>query len=365
MRVVHGIDFLKIGFHVDWSGSTILEQLELAKKEAIAKHESIPFRIGDYIFNCEPAGRRLYRWHLRAGDVSVFFSTHKVENATPNVRVEIGSVSCWAPGYEKVLENILNVIEIGCGRPRGNCLSEAHMCCDFVGTSIAELPVDKNEQWVTRASTFRPYYDYQKFTGVQIGKGQITLRIYDKVQELKEGRNVTKQKLFAEIWGVPRYDDVPVVRIEYQLRRSVLKKAFGLNTLADFEAAMTSLWQDYLTTRWSRLCSRPVNRNNRKVEKDHAWWEIVKKQEFGGDNLVTRGKRYPTKSIETYKKIIAGCCLSANVINGVVNADDKDLIVENSLAITRESIEELAINRTEFQRKLLKKHAEIWGPLPF
>ena len=95
------------------------------------------------------------------------------------------------------------------GRIIKDTISEVHLCADFIGLDIEEVPIDKYPHWVTRANRYNCYQDRSRLSGITIdqnegdipkgsrdtvivretgivfGSGSIMLRIYDKVLELK------------------------------------------------------------------------------------------------------------------------------------------------------------------------------------
>ena len=83
------------------------------------------------------------------------------------------------------------------------------------------------------------------------------LRCYDKVRELREATH--KQEVFARLWCVSHFDDLPVTRVEYQLRRPVLTDfkgldcACGLTRAEDPLHALASLWPYLLRGRLDAL----------------------------------------------------------------------------------------------------------------
>jgi hypothetical protein len=119
---------------------------------------------------------------------------------------------------------------------------------------------------VTRAKDTNSYRKCLNFSGVTIGKGEISARIYDKILEI-----VTKSKKIwmFDIWGI---DEVPkdrrIARVEFQLRREALK-SFTINTIKDFFEHEENLWA-HLTTEWLKFQSRPRTHHTQRKTLD--WW---------------------------------------------------------------------------------------------
>ena len=90
---------------------------------------------------------------------------------------------------------------------------------DFASDSVVSLSV--------KDATFR---GDRKMQTMQYGKGDVVLRIYNKIIEIQEQSD--KVWLF-QLWGV----DENVWRIEWQVRKDVLRR-FGLRTFADLPAGL-------------------------------------------------------------------------------------------------------------------------------
>ena len=71
----------------------------------------------------------------------------------PTMRLEIGSLSCWAPGYQFIYDHILKVVELFGGIIIKELVSEVHLAADFIDTNIRKLQLDE-KYWVTRAHTY-------------------------------------------------------------------------------------------------------------------------------------------------------------------------------------------------------------------
>lgn len=258
VQISQGLDRLKFGLYVDFHSELLFDLLGDAKHESQQTRQLIPIKLGpdeNYYYNVHPNGRNGgYAFHISRADVNIFISTSKNKD-TPNVWVDIGSASCWCPGYNKAIEYITKMIRIYSGKIYRNSVSEVHLCADFIGQKIEDLGIEQYQKWITRANKFNSYYDRCKFsgisldqtegdlgfaieTGVTIGQGDISLRIYDKVFEIE--RNGSKKSLFASVWGKNEYNDSPVTRVEFQLRKDVLKQ-FRIKTLEQLFDKMTGV----------------------------------------------------------------------------------------------------------------------------
>jgi hypothetical protein len=114
ISVFNSLDTLHLGLFVIWpENSLFFEQLNKFQLSAQEIDKPVPFQIEQSnLFLIHPRGRRGgYKWHLSAGDQHLFFSSHSEKGETPNLFVEIGSMSCWSPGYNSIIQSIVSFIE--------------------------------------------------------------------------------------------------------------------------------------------------------------------------------------------------------------------------------------------------------------
>ena len=195
------------------------------------------------------------------------------------------------------MDHIKDLIELFGGKIRKTGVTEVHLCADFIGCEISDLGIHNFTQWITRATKFHAHYESSKFTGVSldqsfgqlgisdskfdevgiivengisVGLGDIALRIYDKVLEMK--RQPSKQSIFSSVWGQDEYNGQAVTRVEFQLRRPVLRQ-LKVNTLEDLFQKAGGIWE-YCTQSWSRFCTDPVDKKNRHHDRaeTHPFW---------------------------------------------------------------------------------------------
>ncbi|WP_143170639.1 hypothetical protein [Desulfopila aestuarii] len=388
VQISKGLDRLKIGLYVQFNFELLFDVLGDRKAEAQEERQTIPIRLGadeNYDYNCHGSGRKGgYNFHISRGDVNIFVSTRKDWMKTPNILIDIGSASCWAPGYKTVLEYVTKLLRIYGGKVVRNSVSEVHFCVDFIGLPIEELDLGDHNKWITRANKFNSFQDRAKFSGIQLmqdegdlgfsietgirlGLGDICLRVYDKVYEIK--RNNSKQSLFASVWGKEGYNDCPVTRVEFQLRKNVLKQ-FRCISLEDLYRKASGLWA-YCTYKWSRFCEEPFDRENRHQDRAriHPWWKQVQAVKWGGLQTVIRKKLLAQKDKKMLRDMMGGCALNIAAIR-MVNSQNTEEII----AVMTAEIEEWAraldkqknqrTGRSELQEKMETKINEVWpyGP---
>lgn len=360
--VANCLDTLKVSFSVNWLDSKILEQLEEAKQAAQAtEFDSEPIELSGHTFNCYRTGAALFKYRLVKGDVKFLFSSRNHNSTAPNTRLEIGSMSCWAPGYQKTYEEFVKFIELLGGVVMKERVSEAHLCADFIGVSIDDVPVQDEDYWITLAHNFNYRSNRRRFSYVSLGKGNLMLRIYDKALELQN--NASKKELFLDVWGLDSLEGVSVTRVEFQIRRPVFNSFLPkVNTLDDLNNSLKALW-DYCSTEWTRLAESPVDRNHHQSRAmTHAWWQQVQATDWDGDTFVERKKEYARKDFERICKVLAGTGMSA-AAKSISSPGDIEGVISLAQANLEKNLRQMALeDPTLFVKKMARKMNEVNGP---
>lgn len=389
-----GFDKLKCGFHVEWSKTELLDLLGDWKSRAQEVHDSVAVVLlgfGDEPFLIHTSGRKGgFAFHLSRADLDIFFSARKDWMTTPNVWCDIGSVSCWVPGWRHTLDLVEDIIARFGGRIHKTGLSEIHLCTDFIGVEIGSLGLQSYDRWITRANVFHSYSQRAKFSGVElsqtegplglsgkpfdivgstvtetglrVGQGDIMLRVYDKVLELQ--RDGAKQSVFASVWGKEEYSEQPVTRVEFQLRRPVLRQ-LGVDTLSDLLEKLSGVWE-YCACRWAVLCAEAPDRLNRNQSRAeiHEFWKAVQAVDWGTYQPVFRKKLQPLKDKHQNADQLVGCALNIAAIERCGNSVDEVIRV-----VTSEIADWIRVKGLEpdprtgepvLLAKLKRKRGEIW-----
>ncbi|WP_437229785.1 hypothetical protein SH661x_001622 [Planctomicrobium sp. SH661] len=96
-------------------------------------------------------------------------------------------------------------------------------------------------------------------SGLQVGRRDVICRVYDKVFQL-ERFHPERLEVMREAWGVA--NDVPVTRIEYQLRGAWLR-SYKVRSVDDFEARSRAV-VEYLTETWFLLADYDGHNKDRR-----------------------------------------------------------------------------------------------------
>jgi len=351
--------------------------------------ECIPvFKEHGFDWNLYRTGTRYYTYRIKSGDVTLLFNRRTHDQKIPNCRLEIGSLSCWAPGFYSIYNKVKAFLALHGGEIMKEIVSEVHLAADFIGTDIKTTDLDNRSHWIALARkdsvydglklcksnvpsqepepdevAFDSHYTNRKFSGLNIGSGDMMLRIYDKVTELKRKRATNKQEVFAEIWEVNAYDEHPVTRIEYQIRRPRLREFSDtegnqINTVFDLVNALKSLWA-YLTTEWTRHTDTPVNRNhNQSKARVSEFWKMVQAVVWTGVFGFVRNHPVKHKDTEMLRKQARGILMSV-CASFEIEPNDIDKIVYLCQEMIEEDLHRFFKDEKKFVDKMTTKRNEF------
>lgn len=392
-RVSRGLDFLKGSYWVDYDPliSSLFDILDFMKKQVQdTELDCIPiFKENGFDWNIYRSGAKMYPYRLKSGDITLLFNRRRSNDKIPNCRMEIGSLSCWSPGFFSIYERVKTFLACYGGKIVKERVSEVHLTADFVGADIKVTTLDHRDNWIALARNdgdydgikvrqniddpdpdelaFDRHFTNRRFSGLNIGSGDMMLRVYDKVTELKRTRATHKQQVFSEIWGVNRYDEQPVTRVEYQIRRPKLRQFANeegntINTVTDLVNTLSSLWR-YLTTEWTRHTEGPVNRNhNQSKSRVSEFWQKVQAVVWTGVFGYVRTHPVKHKDTVMLRKQIRGSLMSV-CASLEVEPDDIDKIVHLCKEMIEEDLHSYFEDEKAFIDKMLTKRNEYRATL--
>ena len=372
IKVHRGIDTLKVSFYADWTDLAEYENL-LETKELLQATEfelSSPISIGFLKFNLHRSGVRFYPLRLSCGDITLLLSKTVSTASRPTIRLEIGSLTSQTDLLNTIAaiklwfdQNGINIVR--------EVVSEVHLAADFIGQAIELLDFTNEDQWIHKASSFTVHNHNRKLSGVSIGKGDIMLRIYDKVLELQSAHH--KQEVFSDLWGVEYSKDLNVTRVEYQLRRPVLKDFTdsehckeGVTTVDDLLKGLSALWL-YCTVDWARFVKTIVDRdnNNQSQALISDFWSIVRSVVWQSVYNLRRTKKMKHKNITALRAQARGIMMSV-VSFFVRDPEDIEEIVSRSNALLEADLREFYKDEEKFIKRMYQKQNEcVLDVIPF
>ena len=296
-----GIDSFNMALDIIWPDDIFFKILDMYKSEAQKFGSSYPFFISvpelddRVLFNVLPNGTKGYNWIISGNEYSVRFLNSVVPNSRPNAMVEIRSETIWRRGIREATNLILTALEKHNAEIVAVKPSRIDLCMDLYIPSY-EWDVDLFKNMVSRSRSVNHYFKNNQLTGVHIGKGKLSCRMYDKDLEI---RTISKKLWMYEVWGLP---EVPankkVIRIEFQLLREAIKE-LGIETLYETLRVFDNIW-GYCTQQWLKFESNPGKHHTQR--KTLPWWETVQSS-FQG--VIESTPAIRAKAIRTDQKQLA------------------------------------------------------------
>jgi|GEM_PF-432016 hypothetical protein len=355
-----GVDTLVISLNIDWRDTALFAILDEVKEKA--KQYSLDYAGHLQHFNPEevwpftikPHGTKGFSWILIGSDFSYKIANSSAPGSRPNAMIEIRSEALWRLGPKEVIKIALSLIEANGGHIIEAKPSRVDLCVDFLMPE-ALWSSDLMEYAVTRASDFAPYYRFKKLTGIRIGKGVISARLYDKPLEIQQQ---SRKVWMFDIWGLKEVPEgKKIIRIEFQMRREVLKQ-LGLRKVEDLFQKIDQAWA-YCTKSWLKFQDRPGLHHTQRTTFD--WYEEIQNGFAGvqGAEPLVREKAVRIDKKRLLQQI-NGCAISLHAIRQEEEGADLNATVNiNDCVISY--VEELEKNRHELpdiQERSARKRAK-------
>lgn len=297
-------------------------ELEAKKREAIACRDSKEtqpgVRVGGVVFHVRPNATRHGPYLLENDGLVVTVNPEPMANMA-TVRVELRSTALWSLGYLAAGERAEAVMRelIAPGQALRCTVSRLDVTADFTGW----LP----EEWfpgecVSRAGNLETHHFRRKLTGWRWGAGgAVVCRLYDKVREITVKAD-GKEKWLPPMWKRKGWDGTaPVWRLEFQLRREVLREFFDAELLREtfkggdessgFVADLWSTAQLHVAEVWRALLidwlSWRAPRTATERKRLHPVWKVLCDADFNGvvgSRHLYRRKRAAAEA-RTYEQI--------------------------------------------------------------
>ncbi len=222
-----GVEFDKmvLNLSLDVSSSGLLDKIQVVKnylQDTDFETESclnLPFSCMPW--NVQRTGVARYPYVLKSGDITLLLSSRRFDSSIPSGRLEIGSISCQND-ISSVFDQVKTFLSYNKIFIHSTSVSRLDLCSDVPGVSVNDknLAFFDDDRVITRSRWSAVFKENRKITGFQYGRGEVVVRVYDKIAELLKPENAEKLIFFREKWGFFPDD---CTRIEFQLRRNALK----------------------------------------------------------------------------------------------------------------------------------------------
>lgn len=356
-----GVDTLVLSLDVVWEEPlifTYLDELKEKAKEYSSEYQGElkhPFSPHPWPFSIKPHGTKGgYAWLLSGSDFSFKIGNWKEPGPRPSVMIEIRSETLWHLGTEEAVKLALGIIEANRGYIVETKLSRVDLCVDVL-MQEKRWNAELMDYAVTRATDHAPYYRHKRLTGIRIGKGGISARLYDKPLEIAQQ---SKKTWMFDIWGIPEVPEgEKVIRIEFQMRREVLKE-LGLNKPRDLIEKSVNAWA-YCTKDWLKFQDRPGFHHTQR--STFEWWEEI---QDGFDGVQDAEPLVREKALNVdIKKIVQqvnGGVMSLYVLNQEIRGlkQDTPVIFDECLEAYLKEQNNYSFESSEIEKKLARKRSK-------
>ena len=319
--VTRGIDTIHLTLSLQLDSSLSVRLAEAKKELQKTDGSEVAFRFGTstlFSWNLQRVGTKLYPYVLRCGDVVLQLSNRKPDSRYPPASLTVGSVSCHGD-----LQDLYRRVKMWLFYHKSAVLddkvSRIDICADYA-IDIKSTGLIDQDKHVSYADNFALYSYRRKVTGLQVGTGDIVLRVYDKLQEMKQKRATEKEAFFFSKWGGVPYQ---ITRVEFQLRRAAITSFFTKTSFRHVSRRLGDLWK-YLTEDWFRACTKKVDRKNRNQDKSETspFWLKVQEAYKEDEQLATsRIKKPKFVNVQALLDQAAGCVMSVVAALGIAGDD--------------------------------------------
>lgn len=279
----YGVDSLYLTYRgsLDEKVDARLDQLKhFAQSDAPEDKVQAVYEAGNHAF--EVLGRGMGRFPFVLVDNWFHLQVSRVTTqALPMCLVQVSSELLTRSGLKKSVSAVQDVVaSLGKIKPPVT-VSRVDLCMDF--ETEADLESIPRSAWVTRSHNFQSYWEQSHYSGCSFGLGgDLSCRLYNKTLEIKK----SKKTFLHGPWNEAGWlGEKTVWRLEFQLRRSVLKE-LRIETPVDLAHNLEGIWK-YAMTSWLRL-TIPDSDSNQTRWADHPLWIKLREE---------RWHRYPQEPL--------------------------------------------------------------------
>ncbi|MBI9086288.1 MAG: hypothetical protein JEZ11_21995 [Desulfobacterales bacterium] len=279
------LDKLDLSIDVTWLDNSFFKRLTYWKNYAKNNRQDfsvslLPYPAGQEM-KClvKPFGKEGYEWFLVGSEYTLRIGNWMEPGAKPSVFAEISSETLWRLGPKMALKRLLSIL-----RGQGASIvsikpSRVDLCVDML-MDEGIWKMDLIQYRVTRSAYCSPHFHKAKMTGMSIGKGKVSAKLYDKPLEIKQQ---SKKYWMFPIWGLEKVPDGKrIIRTEFQLMREAIKD-LGIDKIGELFASLDNVWA-YCTQKWLKFQSNPGKHHTQR--KTFPWW-ITVQSGFSGNLKAT------------------------------------------------------------------------------
>lgn len=311
-----GIDTLEIGIDIENYKEhffDLLVRISEAKDLSQKNMKKEIIDINDTNFEVSPKGQGFYMYKIENREVSICFMSKRISN-TPPIYVRFFSTFLWEYGYKNAYDIFMKWFENFNAQIVNVKIGRIDICLDTDEVNFEEKDV---KSLFSRAKKLEQKYvdDIYKegkiFSGFVIGKGgNLSCRIYNKTLEIKNSNKIWFEDIWKEFCWL---GDTTVWRIEFQLRKKVLKE-LGIINIENLSRNLINIWA-YMTKKW--LVMKKTSKDSNKSRwKTNRKWKVIQVADFDYQGIPSVRKRIIKGEKEKLLAQCSGLLTSIAALNG-------------------------------------------------
>ncbi len=260
--LLQGLDSLYVSYFLEMTTSRLdFDELAYAREKLKQDGERFcEITLGTETFALKSYGAKPYKYVLGNED----FEIRLTETMQPTCHVRFASKGLWLKGCQALLDRVgAWYRSMGMTVLRPEVVARADFAFDF---HVPEVDFDEGN-FLSRAAKDTKWRKHQRVQTFQFGTGDIVVRVYDKIAEIRE----QSQKVwFHDLWGC----DDAVWRVEFQVRSKRLA-AGGIKSLLDLECFRGDLLRE-LADKHTKLLTPSLDRNRSRWPLHPLWTSLLR-----------------------------------------------------------------------------------------
>ena len=318
LQNIDTLDFSVLAFNYDVYINAFRSLLKNAKDSSMRNDKNTVINLVGLSWEVFPYSNRRYVYilHNEMAELRLCDSWQDTDSHYP-IFVRLKSYALWRFGYLEAYKK---------------CMVYLNKLFSVVDTKISRLDIatqvnkqidiniDIGAETVSRTKFRHQWFSDGVCSGYQFGKGDVLLRIYDKLKEIE----VSKKFWFVDVWDAENFEiERGVWNVEFQLRRDFLRE-WDIDTVEDAFSELKNLYA-YLTRKWFRVVERQLADTNVTRRETSKWWQEIQSKHDGIDEKPKKENKKVKPSTDHLIACITGYLIS---IGAVDDLDINDLMIK-------------------------------------
>ena len=326
MQMIQNIDTLDFSVLVDSYDvyiKALHKKLREAKNHSLGGAGNAVIVLAGVSWEVYPYSNRRYIYilHNEMAELRLCDSWQETDSHYP-IFVRLKSYALWRFGYLKAYQNFMEYLS------KLFIISDTKISRLDIATQVnkkIDIDIDIGAETVSRTKFRHQWFSDGVCTGYQFGKGDVLLRIYDKIKEIE----VSKKFWFADVWDAEKFEiERGVWNVEFQLRREFLRD-WDIDTVEDAFKELKNLYS-YLTRKWFRVVEKQLLDTNVTRRETSEWWQEIQEKQNGIDEKPKKENKKVKPSTEHLIACITGYLISIGAVDDL-EIDDLMIRVKKGL----------------------------------